>query len=61
MFSLSMQARSGVIRGSRKLPVLIVTHCHLRLLRREPDEAVVELRAKLAYWREWLSDIDEIL
>ncbi|MDH3861069.1 MAG: biotin-dependent carboxyltransferase family protein [Gammaproteobacteria bacterium] len=34
---------------------------HLRLLRREPDEAVVELRAKLAYWREWLSDIDEIL
>jgi allophanate hydrolase len=26
MFSLSMQARSGVIRGSRKLPVLIVTH-----------------------------------
>ena len=34
---------------------------HLRLLRREPDEAVVELRAKLAYWREWLPDIDEIL
>jgi hypothetical protein len=33
----------------------------LRLLRREPDEAVVELRAKLAYWREWLPDIDEIL
>ena len=34
---------------------------HVRLLRREPDEAVEELRAKLAYWREWLPDIDEIL
>lgn len=34
---------------------------HLRLLQREPDEAIVELRAKLAYWREWLPDIDEIL
>ena len=34
---------------------------HVRLLRREPDEAVVELRAKLAYWREWLPGIEEIL
>jgi biotin-dependent carboxylase-like uncharacterized protein len=34
---------------------------HLRLLQREPDDAIVELRAKLAYWREWLPDIDEVL
>jgi len=34
---------------------------HLRLLLREPDEAVGELRAKLAYWREWLPDIEAIL
>jgi biotin-dependent carboxylase-like uncharacterized protein len=34
---------------------------HVRLLQREPDDAVVELRAKLAYWREWLPDIDQIL
>ena len=34
---------------------------HVRLLRRETDDAVVELRAKLAYWREWLPDIDDIL
>ncbi len=34
---------------------------HVRLLHREPDDAVVELRAKLDYWREWLPDIDEIL
>jgi biotin-dependent carboxylase-like uncharacterized protein len=31
---------------------------HVRLLLREPDEAVGELRAKLAYWREWLPDIE---
>ena len=34
---------------------------HVRLLRREPDEAVEELRAKLDYWREWLPDIEAIL
>lgn len=34
---------------------------HVRLLQREPDDAVTELRAKLAYWREWLPDIDEVL
>ena len=34
---------------------------HVRLLRREPDDAVAELRAKLAYWREWLPDIEEVL
>ena len=34
---------------------------HVRLLRRDPDDAVTELRAKLDYWREWLPEIDEIL
>lgn len=34
---------------------------HVRLLRRKPDEAIDELRAKLDYWREWLPRIDEIL
>jgi len=34
---------------------------HVRLLRREPDDAIVELRAKLAYWREWLPEIDDVL
>lgn len=34
---------------------------HLRLLQREPDDAVQELRAKLDYWREWLPAIDEII
>lgn len=34
---------------------------HLRLLRREPDEAVEELRAKIEYWREWLPEAAEII
>ena len=34
---------------------------HVRLLRREPDDAIEELRAKIDYWREWLPDIEAIL
>ena len=34
---------------------------HVRLLQREPDEAVTELCGKLDYWREWLPDIYAIL
>jgi len=34
---------------------------HVRLLRRDPDDAVDELRAKLDYWRVWLPDIAEII
>jgi biotin-dependent carboxylase-like uncharacterized protein len=34
---------------------------HLRLLRREPDEAVGILRAKIAYWQEWLPEVGAIL
>ena len=34
---------------------------HVRLLRREPDEAAAEFRAKLDYWRAWLPEIAEII
>ncbi|HSG97199.1 MAG TPA: biotin-dependent carboxyltransferase family protein [Woeseiaceae bacterium] len=34
---------------------------HVRLLHREPKEAVTEFRAKLDYWRKWLPQIAEIL
>jgi len=34
---------------------------HVRLLRREPDEALAELATKVEYWREWLPQIDEII
>jgi hypothetical protein len=33
----------------------------LRLLLREPDEAVAVLRAKINYWQEWLPEIESIL
>jgi len=33
----------------------------LRLLQREPDEAVAVLQAKIEYWQEWLPEIDAIL
>ncbi len=34
---------------------------HVRLLKRDPDEALEELRAKIGYWQEWLPEIEEIL
>lgn len=34
---------------------------HVRLLRRDADEAISELRAKIDYWRDWLPEIEEIL
>ena len=34
---------------------------HVRLLRRTPQQAAVELREKHAYWREWLADIESVI
>ena len=34
---------------------------HVRLLRRTPDQAAVELREKHDYWREWLPDIESVI
>ena len=34
---------------------------HVRLLRREPDEAVQELREKISYWSEWLPDAAQVI
>ena len=34
---------------------------HLRLLRRDPDDAIEELHAKIDYWRAWLPAIAEII
>ena len=34
---------------------------HVRLLRREPDEALEELRDKIAWWSEWLPDAADII
>lgn len=50
-----------VARADRHILGQLAPGDHVRLLRREPDDAVAELRAKLAYWREWLPAIDDIL
>ncbi len=34
---------------------------HVRFLPREPQEAIVELRAKHDYWREWLPGIEAVI
>ena len=34
---------------------------HVRLLRREYDAAVADLRAMLDYWRGWLPDISDVI
>jgi len=34
---------------------------HVRLLRRTPEQAAVELREKHDYWREWLPDIESVI
>jgi len=50
-----------VARADRHLLGQLRPGDHLRLLRREPDAALDELRAKLNYWREWLPDIEHVI
>ena len=50
-----------VARADRHLLGQLRPGDHVRLLRREPDEAVDEFRAKLDYWCKWLPDIANII
>lgn len=50
-----------VARADRHLLGQLRPGDHVRLLRREANEAVEELRAKIDYWRAWLPDIEAIL
>ena len=50
-----------VTRADRHLLGQLRPGDHVRLLRRQPDEAIEELHAKVAYWRGWLPDIEAIL
>ncbi|MDJ0712466.1 MAG: biotin-dependent carboxyltransferase family protein [Woeseiaceae bacterium] len=50
-----------IARADRHLLGQLRPGDHVRLLRREPDDAVDELLAKIDYWREWLPDIESIL
>jgi allophanate hydrolase len=50
-----------VARSDRHLLGQLRPGDHVRLLHREPREAINEFRAKLDYWREWLPDIAGII
>ena len=50
-----------VARTDRHILGQLKPRDRVRLLRREPDEAVAEFRAKLEYWRPWLPQINEVL
>jgi len=50
-----------VIRADRHLLGQLRPGDHVRLLLRDQQAAVEELRAKLDYWRAWLEDIEQII
>jgi len=50
-----------VARADRHLLGQLRPGDHVRLLRREPQAAIDELRAKLDYWRAWLDDIERLI
>ena len=50
-----------VTRGDRHVLAQLRRGDHVRVLDREPEEAVAELRATTDYWREWLPDIETII
>ena len=50
-----------VIRADRHLLGQLKPGDHVRLLLRDQEAAVDELRAKLKYWRRWLDDIECVI
>ena len=50
-----------VARADRHLLGQLRPGDHVRLLRREPQAAIGELRAKLDYWRAWIDDIEWLI
>ena len=50
-----------IVRADRHLLGQLRPGDHVRLLKRETQSAIDELRAKLAYWRAWLDNIDEVI
>jgi allophanate hydrolase len=50
-----------VARADRHILGQLKPGDHVRLLHREHDAAVAELRVKLDYWRAWLPEIDDVL
>jgi biotin-dependent carboxylase-like uncharacterized protein len=50
-----------IARADRHLLGQLRPGDHVRLLWRDEQSAVDELRAKIRYWRQWLSDIERVL
>ncbi len=67
MLSVDAQTTGGyarvaqVARADRHLLGQLRPGDHVRLLRRDRDSAIQELRAKLDYWREWLDDVERVI
>jgi len=50
-----------IVRADRHLLGQLRPGDHVRLLWREAESAIEELRAKLDYWREWLGDVEAVI
>lgn len=50
-----------VLRADRHLLGQLQPGNHVRLLHRDVDHAIVDLRAKLEYWRPWIRDINQVI
>ena len=50
-----------IARADRHLLGQLRPGDHVRLLWREAQDAVDDLRAKIEYWRQWLGDIERII
>jgi allophanate hydrolase subunit 2 len=50
-----------IARADRHLMGQLRPGDHVRLLWRDEQSAVDELRAKIRYWRQWLGDIERVL
>jgi len=67
MLSVDAQTTGGyarvaqLTRADRHLLGQLKPGDHVRLLWRDRESAIEELRAKLDYWREWLGDIERVI
>ena len=67
MLSVDAQTTGGyarvaqVARADRHLLGQLRPGDHVRLLWRDRDSAIDDLRAKLDYWRDWLDDVERVI
>lgn len=67
MLSVDAQTTGGyarvaqIARADRHLLGQLRPGDHVRLLPRDRESAVADLRAKLDYWRDWLDDVEHVI